>query len=233
MQEVAKMGLNYDVYVGLEIFLIVVIAFMVFFVVILALKGIVKVKPEKILIFPGTLYAGGLTFVAVFLYEVTTTCDESLDCYPFNVTTHGFEKRVPLHKHTITNCSEYQDMDNVVVDCYTFVLQYAEALGAAGGVMAIAYQVFSAIPHYTEWLDTTKRPKTYKAITVTIFLATIGVLYILSLAVPALFRIFYRKRNEIWIHTAYMTAAVFPVLLIILFGKKMKKLKDPDADADD
>lgn len=227
------MGLNYDVYVGLEIFLITVNLFVMFFVGILALKGIVKVKPDKILIFPGTLYAGGLTFVAVFLYEVTTTCDESLDCYPFNVTKHGFEKRLPLHKHTITNCSEYLDMDNVVVDCYTFVLQYAEALGAAGGVMAIAYQVFGAIPHYTEWLDTTKRPKTYKAITVTIYLTTVGVLYILLLTVPALFRIFFRKRNEIWIHSAYLSAAVLPVVLIIMFGKKIKEIKNYDADADD
>ncbi len=76
------------------------------------------------------VFAGGFAlFWTVFLIDESYACDPNLDCYP--VLRKGF---VLL---PISNCSEFQLQANVTILCYQFVFEFAEGIGAMGGLVTV------------------------------------------------------------------------------------------------
>ena len=75
------------------------------------------------------------TFWNVFLVAESFGCDPGLDCFPLQENDSE-----PLSHTPIQNCSDYDyDLnDNITIVCYKFVFEYAEGIGAAGGILAFA-----------------------------------------------------------------------------------------------
>ena len=99
------------------------------------------VKPWLMaLLFMVIMFVCSCTFVAFwseFLVAETFSCDSGLDCFPFNSTGDLIQER------PIENCSNFELMDDVTIRCYSFVFDYASALGNAGGVLVLASVVMN------------------------------------------------------------------------------------------
>jgi len=75
-----------------------------------------------------------ITFWDKFLVDVTYSCDPNLDCYPLPFPGITYQNIPP-----IVNCSDYVTLpDNMTIICFTFMFDYSQAFGAAGGVFAFA-----------------------------------------------------------------------------------------------
>ena len=75
--------------------------------------------------------------LAVFLSALVvddsrSTCDEKLDCFPFNYSRQA----APLTRDPIRNCSAYAGRE-ISVRCFSFSVRLVEALGSAGGILAL------------------------------------------------------------------------------------------------
>ena len=92
-----------------------------------------------------------ITFWSVFLIDETFACDPGLDCYP---VTDDDDKK-PLQHTPITDCSEFDTLDNVTIFCYQFVFRYAEGFGAAGGLVTFSILLFKLCAMSLFWfIDT-------------------------------------------------------------------------------
>ena len=92
-----------------------------------------------------------MTFWYVFLVDVTYGCVSHLDCFLFPV---GVSTAVAGNMTPIMNCSEYEILpDNMTVLCFTFVFDYPQAIGAAGGVFAFAVLGIRAMIGILMWLQ--------------------------------------------------------------------------------
>ncbi len=93
------------------------------------------------------------TFWAVFLIDESFGCDERLDCFPFNTSSNASNTTNGLiQDYPIDNCADFILDDNVEIHCYRFVLNYAEALGTAGGVLIIATTIIEGHLELLIWL---------------------------------------------------------------------------------
>ena len=75
--------------------------------------------------------------LAVFLSALVvddsrSTCDEKLDCFPFNYSRQAG----PLTRDPIRNCSAYAGRE-ISVRCFSFSVRLVEALDSAGGILAL------------------------------------------------------------------------------------------------
>ena len=92
-----------------------------------------------------------MTFWYVFLVDVTYGCVSHLDCFPFPV---GVSAAIATNMTPIINCSDYEILpDNMTVLCFTFVFDYPQAIGAAGGVFAFAVLGIRAMIGILIWLQ--------------------------------------------------------------------------------
>ena len=107
---------------------------------IYSLNGFILYKrgllyPLIVVIF--VLNSSGIAFWNQFLVDSSSQCDPQMDCFAFNAS--GSIQESPL----MNNCSDYGEDDNYTIECYRFSLRYIDALGSAGGVMALAKAVLS------------------------------------------------------------------------------------------
>ena len=91
------------------------------------------------------------TFWAVFLIDETFACDEKLDCFPFNIS-NASNTAGPIQDYPIEDCADFILIDDVEIQCYQFVLNYAEAMGAAGGVLILATLIIEGHVELLLWL---------------------------------------------------------------------------------
>lgn len=82
-----------------------------------------------------------VTFWCEFLVDEGDSCDDNrMDCFAMNKVGGGVVQETPL---SLENCTEYQN-DNYTIHCFRFSLNYASALGAAGGVLVLATVIMNA-----------------------------------------------------------------------------------------
>ena len=89
-----------------------------------------------------------ITFWDKFLVDVTYSCDPNLDCYPLPFPGITYQNIPP-----IVNCSDYVTLpDNMTIICFTFMFDYSQAFGAAGGVFAFAVFGIRTVIGIMTWL---------------------------------------------------------------------------------
>ena len=89
------------------------------------------------------LCCSAITFWSVFLIDESDTCNPNVDCF---ATNQSDGSRIEL---SIENCPEYEK-SNYTLECFKFVLNYAEAFGHSGGVLVLAKVVVSL--NITIWI---------------------------------------------------------------------------------
>lgn len=93
------------------------------------------------------IISAALVFWYVFLLEETFTCDPGLDCFALNS-----KDQKPLDGHRIENCSDFEMMDNVTIECYQYVFLIGTGFSAFGGLLSFGEVILQIIVNAVFWL---------------------------------------------------------------------------------
>lgn len=76
------------------------------------------------------LVCSALLFWYIFLLKQTFTCDPGVDCFALSI-----EDKSPLQQRPIDNCSDFEMMNNVTIECYHYAFLFGTGLSAFGGLL--------------------------------------------------------------------------------------------------
>jgi len=165
------------------------------------------------------------TFWAVFLIEESFACDENLDCFPVR-SNSSHTLGLLIQDVPIKDCSKFILADDIQVLCFRYSLNYAEALGAAGGVFLIAttfirghLEVLMEILRIeiSKYMSHQENIKLWKLIIAMFLYAVCGLILLLlgsiillaTCASNFLFSIFFRSHASIMQYCSYLYALPF------------------------
>ena len=80
----------------------------------------------------------------IFLVDQTYSCNPDLDCY-------ALRGRSPVQQHPIVNCSDFESLDNVTIQCFRFTFRYGAGLAAFGGLLKFSESVLGIFVSISLW----------------------------------------------------------------------------------